>query len=134
MLERYDAYDTILMPLHPADPSYLSFEGLVLPEAQKRGLGIQGMKGLANAKLLQTLSVRECIQYVLSLPVHCLAVGCTTLGQIEDDVRVAREFRQYDDQEMASIRDRVRKLAGADLEDWKRDTAQASNRPEYTGA
>lgn len=134
MLDRYDAYDTILMPLHPADPSYLSFEKMVLPEANKRGLGIQGMKSLANAKLLQSFSVRQCIQYVLSLPIHCLAVGCTTLGQLEDDVRVAREFQQYGDAEMSAIRDRAKRLAGASLEDWKRDLAQASNRPEYTGA
>ena len=135
MLERYGEYDTILMPLHAADPAYLSFEKLVLPEARKRGLGIQGMKGLANAKLLQSLSVKQCIQYVLSLPdVHCLAVGCTTLGQIEDDVRVAREFARFDRSEMDALRDRVQRLAGATLEDWKRDLAQASNRPAYTGA
>ena len=134
MLERYDEYDTILMPLHPADPSYLSFEELVLPLANERGLGIQGMKGLANAKLLQSLSVRQCIQYVLSLPIHCLAVGCTTLGQIEDDVRIAREFKQYSSEEMSSLRERAQQLAGAGLEDWKRDLQQASNRPPYTGA
>ena len=133
MLERYDDYDTILMPLHPADPSYLSFEQIVLPEARKRGLGIQGMKGLANAKLLQSLSVRQCIQYVLSLPIHCLAVGCTTLGQIEDDVRIAREFAQYDGKQMAAIRERAQGIAGAGLEDWKRDLSQASARPTYVG-
>lgn len=133
MLERYDEYDTILMPLNPADPSYLSFERLVLPEARRRGLGIQGMKSLANAKLLQSLSVRQCIQYVLSLPIHCLAVGCTTIGQIEDDVRIAREFEQYGDSELSSLRERAGQLAGAALEDWKRDTSQASNRPAYVG-
>ena len=133
MLERYDSYDTILMPLHPADPSYLSFEQIVLPEARKRGLGIQGMKGLAIAKLLQSLSVRQCIQYVLSLPVHCLAVGCTTIGQIEDDVRIARECAQYDDKQLAAIRERAKRIAGAGLEDWKRDLSQASARPAYIG-
>ena len=133
MLDRYDGYDTILMPLHPADPSYLSFEQIVLPEARKRGLGIQGMKGLANAKLLQSLSVRQCIQYVLSLPVHCLAVGCTTIGQIEDDVRIAREFEQYDEQQLSALRQRAKRLAGAGLEDWKRDLSQASARPAYVG-
>ena len=133
MLERYDGYDTILMPLHPADPSYLSFEQIVLPEACKRGLGIQGMKGLANAKLLQSLSVRQCIQYVLSLPVHCLAVGCTTIGQIEDDVRIAREFAQYDGKQLSAIRERAKRIAGAGLEDWKRDLNQASARPTYVG-
>ena len=90
MLRRYDGYDTILMPLNAADPSYLSFEKLVLPEAVKRGLGIQGMKSLANAKLMQRMSAVQCILDVLSLPVHCLAVGCTTIGQIEDDARSRR--------------------------------------------
>ena len=134
MLDRYDDYDTILMPLHAADPSYLSFETIVLPEAQKQGLGIQGMKSLANAKLLQSLSVRECIQYTLSLPIHCLALGCTTLGQIEDDVRIAKEFGRLPASEMSALRDKVKRLAGAHLEDWKRDLTEASNRPEYTGA
>ncbi len=134
MLERYDAYDTILMPLNPADPSYLSFEKEVLPKAVERNLGIQGMKSLANAKLLQSFSVRQCIRYVLSLPIHCLAVGCTTIGQIEDDVRVASAFEPCTDDEMASIRERAERLAGAGLEDWKRDLQQASRRPVYTGA
>ena len=44
MLKKYDKYDTILMPLNPADPSYLSFEKTVLPVAVERGLGIQAMK------------------------------------------------------------------------------------------
>ena len=35
-----------------ADPGYLSFEKLVLPVAIERGMGIHGMKSLANAKLL----------------------------------------------------------------------------------
>src|SRR3954453_20864729 len=56
MLKHYDKYDTILMPLHAADPSYLSFEKNVLPVAIERGMGIQGMKSTANAKLLDTIS------------------------------------------------------------------------------
>ena len=52
MLKKYDKYDSILMPLNPADPSYVSFETNVLPIAVERGMGIQGMKSTANAKLL----------------------------------------------------------------------------------
>ena len=134
MLGLYKEFDTILMPLSPADASYLSFENKVLPEARKQNLGIQGMKSTANAKLLQSLSVKQCLSYVLSLPMHCLAVGCTTLGQIEDDVRVAQEFTAYGETEMAELREKGAKLAGPDLEDWKRDNrVAASGRPEYTG-
>src|SRR3954453_23837109 len=88
MLRTYDRWDSILMPLHVADPLYLSFEKRVLPVAIARGIGIQGMKNFANAKLLQGFSVKEALSYALSLPIHCTAVGCTTVGQVEDDVRV----------------------------------------------
>ena len=125
MLRLYKNFDTILMPLNAADPSYLSFEQKVLPEAQKQNLGIQGMKSTANAKLLQSFGVGQCINYVLSLPIHCLAVGCTTIGQIEDDVRVAQQFSQYDKNVMAKMREQAKTLSGPDLEDWKRDTRTA---------
>ena len=95
MLKHYDKYDTILMPLNAADPSYLSFEKMVLPVAVERGMGIQAMKSTANAGLLSRLHVKDCLSYVLSLPVHCVALGCTTIGQIEDDVRIAQQFQSY---------------------------------------
>jgi len=131
MLKRFQDYDTILMPLHPADTHYLSFEKQVLPIAIQRGMGIQGMKSTANAKLLSAFAVRECIRYVLSQPVHCLAVGCTTIGQIEDDVRIAREFKPLTEEQLAGIRKRAKQLAGPGLEDWKRNTQTADNRIRY---
>src|SRR5881227_2443931 len=65
MLKHFDAYDTILMPLNAADPSYLSFEKMVLPVAVQRGMGIQGMKSTANAGLLPNISLKDCLSYVL---------------------------------------------------------------------
>jgi predicted aldo/keto reductase-like oxidoreductase len=127
MLELYDKYDTILMPLNPADPSYLSFERQVLPKAVARGMGIQAMKSTANAKLLQRFSVKQCINYVLSLPIHAVTLGCTTLGQIEDDVRVAQQYKKYSENEMALVRNGAQELAGPRLEDWKRDILTAGN-------
>src|SRR6185503_968678 len=118
MLKAYDKYDTILMPLHAADSAYLSFEKLVLPVAVQRGLGIQGMKSTANAKLLSVLSARECLSYVLSLPIHCLAIGCTTIGQLEDDVRIAQQFKPLAANELAALRDRAAPMKGPRTEDW----------------
>lgn len=126
MLKNYQHYDTILMPLNAADPSYLSFEKNVLPIAVERGMGIQAMKSTANAKLLQAFSVKDCLSYVLSLPVHCLALGCTTIGQVEDDVRIAQGFTPLTEAELAEIRDRGAKLKGPRLEDWKIDTERAA--------
>ena len=126
MLKRYDKWDTVLMPLHMADPAYLSFEKQVLPIATERGMGIQGMKSTANAKLLQNFSVRDCLQYTLSLPIHCLAVGCTTLGQIEDDVRIVKTFAQLSSAQMDDYRHRAESLKGPRLEDWKRNAETAA--------
>jgi predicted aldo/keto reductase-like oxidoreductase len=126
MLKRYDKYDTILMPMNPADPAYLSFEKMVLPVAVSRGMGIQAMKSTANSKLLHSLTVRDCIRYALSIPgVHAVPVGCTTLGQIEDDVRIAKEFRPLNETEMATVRKRAERFGGPDTEDWKRNTRRA---------
>ncbi|MEW5979663.1 MAG: aldo/keto reductase [Acidobacteriota bacterium] len=122
MLKAYDKWDTILMPLHIADPLYLSFEKTVLPLAVERGLGIQGMKNFANGKLLQSFAVRECLGYVLSLPIHCTAIGCTTIGQLEDDVRVAQQFQPFDSSQMSALRARADRIKGPLLEDWKKNT------------
>ena len=134
MLRNYDKYDTILMPLNPADPSYLSFEKSVLPVAAARGMGIQAMKSTGNAGLLSDIHVRDCLTYVLSLPVTCLALGCTTVGQIEDDVRIAQQFKPMAEQEMAQLRSRAARLAGPRLENWKKDTRQASAARYWDGA
>jgi predicted aldo/keto reductase-like oxidoreductase len=126
MLKRFKEYDTILMPLNPADPHYLSFEKLVLPVAIERGMGIQGMKSTANAKLLHSLPVKDCLNYVLSLPIHALALGCTTVGQVEDDVRIAQNFKQLSGEQLASLRKRAERYKGPQLEDWKRNTESAA--------
>jgi len=136
MLKVYDRWDSILMPLHIADPLYLSFEKRVLPIAVERGMGIQGMKNLCNAKLLQTFSVKECLSYVLSLPIHCTAVGCTTIGQLEDDVRIAQGLERLDAARMAALSKRAEPLKGPRLEDWKEDVTPKVGllpRPVYTG-
>jgi len=131
MLKNYDKYDTILMPLNPADPSYLSFEKMVLPVAVERGMGIQAMKSTANAGLLAEIHLKDCLSYVLSLPVHCLALGCTTIGQIEDDVRIAQQFQPLSQEQMAKLREDVKSLAGPRLENWKRDDKQRAAAPRY---
>jgi uncharacterized protein len=125
LLKGFADWDTILMPLHPADPHYLSFEKEVLPIAIERKMGIQGMKSTANSKLLANLSLKDCINYVLSLPIHCLTMGATTVGQIEDDVRIAREFKPLTEQQMAGLRKRTERVKGPGLEDWKRNTETA---------
>ena len=124
MLKAYDKWDSILMPLHAADPAYLSFEKITLPVAQERGIGIQAIKVFGNAFLLRVLNAEECLRYSLSLPISCAAIGCSTIGQLDDDVRVAQNFKPYTAEEMAEVRNRAVTagpggLQGPALEYWK---------------
>lgn len=121
MMKRYDRFDTILMPLNPADPSYLSFEQIALPMAIEQGLGIQAMKTTAVSQLLQAFSIEQCLRYALSLPVHCATLGATTIGQIEDDVRIAQRFSPLPNEELVAYRQRAARLAGPRTENWKRN-------------
>jgi predicted aldo/keto reductase-like oxidoreductase len=89
-------------------------------------MGIQAMKSTANSKLLHTIPIRDCLEYVLSLPIHCLALGCTTMGQIEDDVRIAQQFKPMSQEQLAELRRKAAKFKGPELEDWKRNTERAS--------
>ncbi len=120
MLKRYDRFDTILMPLHAADPAYLSFEKTALPRAQEYGLGILGIKTFANAFLLRQLSVRDCIAYVLSLPVTATPLGFCTVGQLEDDVRAVANFKPLSGPEMDELRKKAEAVKGPVTEYWKR--------------
>jgi aryl-alcohol dehydrogenase-like predicted oxidoreductase len=120
MLRRYEGFDSVFMPLHAADPAYLSFEQKVLPLALEQGLAVQAMKTFGNARLMSVLSARECLEYALSLPISIVIVGAITLGQIEDDVRIAQRFRPLSPEQMAELRRRAASVAGATLEDWKR--------------
>lgn len=127
MLRAYDGFDTTLMPLHAADTYYLSFEKNVLPAAKERGIGILGMKIFGNAFLLRTFSVGDCLRYTLSLPVSAVTLGFSTIGQLEDDVRVASKFQPMTQAEMDAIRaraalDRFDVIHGPGLEYWKRQS------------
>jgi hypothetical protein len=125
MMRRCDRFDTVLMPLHVTDTVYLSFETNALPVAVERGLGILGMKIFGNAFLLRGFGVRDCLSYTLTLPVHAVTLGFSTVGQLEDDVRAAQQFKPLSSEEMEALRTRAHSgrfdiPCGPALEYWKR--------------
>lgn len=129
MLQHAARFDTALMPLHVADTSYsespkMSFEKTALPAALKHSLGIFGIKVFGNAFLLRTFSVGDCLRYTLSLPVTAVPLGFCTIGQLEDDVRIAQNFKPLAEEEMNALRARAASgkfdtIRGPALEYWK---------------
>lgn len=129
MLKHAERFDTALMPLHVADNCFsdgpaMSFEQTALPAAVERGVGIFAIKVFGNAFLLRTFSSGDCLRYTLSLPVTAAPLGFCTIGQLEDDVRVAQSFRPLAAADMQALRARAASgkfdtIRGPALEYWK---------------
>lgn len=113
-------FDTVLMAVNAADRYRLPFAEKLLPLAVEKEMGIIGMKVPARGRLLSTwrppakgdrhganvpgtLSMRDAMRYVLSLPVSTVIVGCDSVAQLEENVSIAREFRPLSAAQMAAL-------------------------------
>jgi uncharacterized protein len=125
MLKAYDKWDTVMMPIHAADRSYLSFEKIALPVAAEQGIGVQAIKVFGKAFLLRSLNPMECVRYVLSQPgVNVAICGAGTQGQMADNIQAVRNFKKLTPDEISSVRKRALTGAGVysgnTLEYWKK--------------
>jgi aryl-alcohol dehydrogenase-like predicted oxidoreductase len=121
-------FDTLLLALNAADPHHLSFRERLLPLAVEKEMGIIGMKIPARGRLLAgftpppegsparrpqdkgpgTLKMQEALRYVLSLPVSTVIVGCDSVGQVEENVLLAREFNPLSGAQMAALEEKTK--------------------------
>ncbi|HWD20583.1 MAG TPA: aldo/keto reductase [Verrucomicrobiae bacterium] len=109
MLEMGYSFDTVQMPLNPFDHHYHSFEREVLPEAQRRGLGILGMKSMgggADAVKKGLCQPEELLRYAMSLPVATTVSGMDSLDVLRENLKVARNFQPMTSAEMEALRAR----------------------------
>jgi len=102
-------FDTVQMPLNPFDATFRSFAQHVLPEANRRGIGVLGMKSLGGsgeAVLQGAISVPEALRYAMSLPVATTISGIDSLLVLRQNLGIARDFKPMSATEMQSLRDR----------------------------
>ena len=110
-LMRRHRFDTVLCPVNAADlhvpPSFIRE---LLPVARGSGMGVIGMKVFGQGYIfgeggLDTAS--EALRYSLSQPVDTVIVGCDSIEQLEENVQVAKNFRQMSDEEMRDLEGRT---------------------------
>jgi uncharacterized protein len=104
-IEQYP-FDTILMALNAADKHNASFIEHLLPLAVEKNMGIMGMKVPSRGRIFHETGIRtmeQAMGYVLTLPVSTAVIGISTLQELEDNIRIAREFKPYDPKEMAQL-------------------------------
>ena len=104
-IERFP-FDTVLLPVNPAEPAHRSFIGEAMPVAHEREMGIVGMKvylrGLA-AQLPGHTGMEPYLRFALSQPVSTIIIGCDDLMQLEENVRFARGFTPMTDEEQEAL-------------------------------
>ncbi|UCF36594.1 MAG: aldo/keto reductase [Acidobacteriota bacterium] len=120
-LKRFN-FDTILMAVNAADRHHLSFVDHLLPLALEQQLGIIGMKIPARGRILSswtppppdqqtwaggnqsgTLVMKEALEYVLSLQVSTVIIGCDNVEQLEENVKIASEFTPLNEDQHGEI-------------------------------
>lgn len=108
-IERFQ-FDTVLIPVNPAEPRYKSFIAEVIPVAKEKGMGIIGMKvyfrGLA-ARLPGVTSLEPFFRYALSQQITTAVIGCDDLKQLNENVRFAASFKVMSGGEQRELVDSV---------------------------
>ncbi len=88
-------FDTVLLPVNPAETHYKSYVETVLPVAEKKNMGIIGMKvyfrGFA-ARIPWYKSMEPFLHFALSHPISTAVLGCDTIAQLEENIRYASRF------------------------------------------
>jgi uncharacterized protein len=126
-IRRYP-FDTVLLAVNAAETFHYSFAETLIPLAVEQQMGIIGMKLTGRSRILTsyvpppedaqkrswegsavvatrpgTLNMREAMYYALSLPISTAIVGVETVAQLEENVRLAREFTPLSDAQMRAI-------------------------------
>jgi uncharacterized protein len=106
----YD-FDTLLMSLNAADIHYKTFRTQLLQTAVEKGIGIIAMKVTGIGRIFRDdgiTSMEQALGYVYSFPVSTAIVGISTVAELEENVRIARNFKPYSPEEMSHLEERTR--------------------------
>ncbi len=133
-------FDTVLMAFNAADTWHLPFKKALLPLAVEREMGIIGMKVPARGRILAgfqpppperqrspvkadrpgTLTIKEAMRFTLSHPVSTVILGVDNLAQLEEDVRIARDFLPLSQAQLEALEQKVKPVSGQS-QFYKRD-------------
>lgn len=107
-------FDTLLMVTNPADVHKHSMIKQLLPEANKKDMGVVGMKVCCRGRLFAPqyiTGMEEALPYSLSLPISTAIVGHDNIDQLEENVRIAKIFDSLSESEMKELENKTKKYS-----------------------
>ncbi|MDT4954662.1 MAG: hypothetical protein QOJ02_2800 [Acidobacteriota bacterium] len=131
-------FDTAQMPLNVMDAHYRSFSKLVVPEMVKEGVGVLGMKSMANGILLRSNTVTpiECLHYALNLPTSVVITGVDSLELLDQAFEAARSFKPLTDEQLdALLAKTARAASNGEFEPFKTTSIfdSTAQNPDWLG-
>ena len=108
-------FDTVLLPVNPAEPQHASFLPLA-QEAMAKGMGVIAMKTLCRGQLPQMSEesdkmVKELLAYALSQSVTLAVVGADSAKQVEELAAATRDFVPMTPEEQLRLEEAVAPFA-----------------------
>src|ERR1700730_8135724 len=106
-------FDTVQMPLNVMDAHYRSFEKLVVPALVNLGIGVLGMKCMANGILLKSNTVKpiECLHYALNLPTSVVITGIDSMEIVDQAFSAVESFHPFSNDERDALLMKTREAA-----------------------
>jgi len=123
-------FDAVQMPLNSFDSTFHSFEKMVLPELNGRGIAALGMKpltGKGEPLKKGVITPDQALRYAMSLPVATTITGMEKLEVLRQNLRIAQGFEPMTSQEMDALRGQCRELAADGRFEHYKTTLQFDN-------
>lgn len=112
MLKTGFEFDAVQMPLNAFDYGFTrSFERQVLPELNRRGIAVLGMKplnGHGEPIKAGALTAEEALRYAMSLPVTTTITGIDSMDVLHQNLQIAQNFKPMSSSEMDELRNRCK--------------------------
>ncbi len=108
-IEMFD-FDTVLIPVNPAEPFYKSYLDTVIPAASQKGMGIIAMKvyfrGFAS-RIPGFAGMEPFFRFALSQSVTTAVIGCDDIPQLEENTSFASSLAPMSQQEQEELLESV---------------------------
>ena len=105
LAERFP-FDNVLVAINAADKHHDPFIEKFLPTAVEKNMGIVAMKIPARDRIFSNggiISMKEAMEYVMSLPVSTIIVGLDNIAELEENIKIAENFKPLTADQMLAI-------------------------------